>query len=244
MAVMNKPDPVAPRATEDRACPTTSQVIDAAVHWQGAAQAAAYRRSRTPRKFGRYWQEEAILVNWLDGLPRGAKVLDSPCGTGRWIPTLTGRGYRYHGCDISAAMVAEASSVTAPPAVEEFAVADARRLPYPDDHFDCVIVWRFLHHVADAATREAVLREAARVSRGPVLVSFHHVFSWTYLFRFYLRRKLRGFAQDGRGCTANDIRREAGNCGLDVAEFASFGKYRSINWFAKLVPASPRPARS
>ena len=229
--------------TEDGVTPPDGSEVAAAAHWQGAAAAAAYRHSRTPKKFGRYWREEAILVGWLDGLQRGVKVLDSPCGTGRWIPTLTGRGYRYYGCDVSAAMVAEARSVTSPPAVEEFAVADARRLPYPDGFFDGVIVWRFLHHVADSATREAVLREAARVSRGPVLISFHHVLSWTYFFRFYLRRTLRGFAQDGRGCTANDIRREAGRCGLKVAEFASFGKYRSINWFAKLVPAPPRPAR-
>ena len=229
---------------EDGVSSAVAGEVAAATHWQDAADAAAYRRSRTPKKFGRYWREEAILVSWLDGLPRGGRVLDSPCGTGRWIPTLTGRGFRYHGCDVSAAMVAEARSVTSPPAVEEFAVADARRLPYPDDFFDCVIVWRFLHHVADAATREAVLREAARVSRGPVLISFHHVLSWTYFFRFYLRRKLRGFAQDGRGCTANDIRREAARCGLEAAEFRSFGKYRSINWFAKLVPATTRPAQS
>ena len=51
---------------------------------------------------------------------------------------------------------------------------------FADRAFDCVIMWRFLHHIGSATTRQAILREAARVTRRKVLVSFHHPISFTH----------------------------------------------------------------
>jgi ubiquinone/menaquinone biosynthesis C-methylase UbiE len=195
--------------------------------------AAAYRRSRHPSRYTRHYKEEAIVSPWLDDLPRGAAILDVPCGTGRWIPTLAGRGFRYVGADISQSMVDEARTVTAPPPVLGLVVADLARLPFDDESFDAVILWRLLHHVPDSETRERLLREAARVTRNKVILSFHHPCSFTYVTKV-VRRELFGFKQGGRGITHWRLRREAGQSGLTVVETRSFCKYVSINWFACL----------
>lgn len=201
--------------------------------WQSPAKAARYRHSRKPGRYSRYFREEAILRRWLDDVPRMGRVLDVPCGTGRWIPTVAGLGFRYVGADISRAMLHEALGAADPPAIGGLVNADAVRLPFEDGSFDCVIVWRLLHHIPDTETRRAVLCEAARVSRRKVLVSFHHPLSFTYLSK-WLRRTFLGFQQGGRGITHWQLEREAGQCGLVVTETQSFRKYVSINWFACL----------
>ena len=209
--------------------------------WQSPEMAAGYRQARHPSRYARHFREEAIFVPWVADLPRGARVLDIPCGTGRWIPTLTGRGFRYVGADISPHMVREARSITGPPPVTGFLVADLARLPFADDAFDAVIVWRLLHHVPDTETRQALLREAARVSRDRVIISFHHPISPAYGWKV-VRRTLFGFKQGGRGITHWRLGQEARQSGLRVEETRSFFKYASINWFACL--RKERPAQS
>jgi len=201
--------------------------------WQSPKMAANYRLSRHPSRYTRHYKEEAIVSPWLDDLPRGAAILDIPCGTGRWIPTMTGRGFRYFGADISQAMVTEARSITGPPQVAGMLVADLAHLPFPDGTFDAVILWRLLHHVPDTQTRQRLLGEAARVTRNKVILSFHHPLSFTYAAKV-VRRELFGFKQGGRGITHWQLTREAAAAGLRVVETRSFCKYASINWFACL----------
>ena len=213
-------------------------------NWQSAEKAAVYRRARHPTQFSRFFREEAIVSPWLDDLGKEASVLDIPCGTGRWIPTLTGRGFRYTGADVSQAMTREARTATAPPAVQGFVVADLAYLPFPDDSFDAVIIWRLLHHVPDSETRRALLREAARVSRCKVIVSFHHPLSFAYPWKV-IRRQFFGFKQGGRGITHWQLKREAEWSGLEIIQTRSFWKYASINWFACLGKRGSDPrARS
>lgn len=207
--------------------------------------AADYRRSRHGSRYTRLYKEEAIVSPWLDDLPRGAAILDVPCGTGRWIPALTGRGFRYVGADISQAMVSEARTITMPPTVSGLLVADLARLPFPDGSFDAVVLWRLLHHVPDSETRQWLLREAARVTRYKVILSFHHPCSFTYVAKV-VRRELFGFKQGGRGITHWRLRREAEQSGLRLLETRSFRKFASINWFACLQKAgapAPTPDR-
>ena len=201
--------------------------------WQSAEAAADYRLKRDPSRFHRYQREEAILASWLDGLPAGAVVLDIPCGTGRWIRTLTGRGFRYIGGDVSLAMIGEARAAADGGKPLGFVNADVGRLPFGDKSVDCVIIWRLLHHVGQADYRCAMLREAARISRGKVLVSFHHPISFTHL-RKSIQRKLSGRAHRGSVITHWQLKREAESCGLRLSETKSFRKYISVNWFACL----------
>jgi SAM-dependent methyltransferase len=205
----------------------------ARANWRSPEMAAAYRRARHPDRYSRFYREEAIVSPWLDDLGRGACVLDVPCGTGRWISTLAGRGFRYTGADVSLAMAREARALTGPPAVGGILVADLAHLPFPDASFEAVVVWRLLHHVPDSQTRQVLLGEAARVSRRKVIVSFHHPISFTYAWKV-VRRQFFGFRQGGRGITHWRLQREALSAGMRVVSTRSFCKYASINWFACL----------
>jgi ubiquinone/menaquinone biosynthesis C-methylase UbiE len=69
------------------------------------------------------------------------------------------------GIDLSEAMVAKARNGAAAAGVEDkvrFELGDARRLPFPDHHFDLVMCNSLLHHAADPL---ATLNELARVTR-------------------------------------------------------------------------------
>jgi ubiquinone/menaquinone biosynthesis C-methylase UbiE len=208
--------------------------------WQSPQAAADYRRKRDPSRFHRYHQEEAVLTAWLKDLPARALVLDVPCGTGRWIRTLTDRGLRYIGGDVSLAMIGEARTTAGTVPTVGFVNADVGRLPFADQSVDCVIIWRLLHHVGQAEYRQAMLREAARISRGQVLLSFHHPLSFTHL-RKEVQRKLSGRAARGSAITHWRLKREAEDCGLRLLETKGFQKFVSINWFACLVKARGWP---
>jgi ubiquinone/menaquinone biosynthesis C-methylase UbiE len=206
--------------------------------WQSHEEAAAYRRSRTPERSKRFCLEESILGSWLDDLEKNSLVLDIPCGTGRCLPSIVQRGLRYIGGDISPAMIAEArrEAERQPQAelVQEFVVADAEHLQFADNSVDCVVMWRFLHHVRDPKIRQNILKEVARVSRSKVLISFHHPISFTNL-RKWAQRLLSGDTHGSAAVTQWRLKREANNCGLRLFETRGYRKYISINWFACLT---------
>jgi ubiquinone/menaquinone biosynthesis C-methylase UbiE len=69
------------------------------------------------------------------------------------------------GIDLSEAMLAKARNGAAAAGVDShvrFELGDARRLPFPDHHFDLVMCNSLLHHAADPL---ATLNELARVTR-------------------------------------------------------------------------------
>ena len=211
--------------------PTNPHDHPAKQAWQSPEQAALYRRSRDPAQFKRYHREEKIIGDWFEALPRNALVLDIPCGAGRLLPTITQRGFRYVGADFSLAMVNEARQETTNHQVVGFLRADAEHLPLADNSVDCVVIWRLFHHLSEPRVRETMLREAARVSRDRVLISFHHALSFT-AFRKFVQRTLFGRKQHGRPITHWRLGREAQRSELRLLETRSFGKYVSINWFA------------
>lgn len=211
--------------------------------WQSAKAAEAYRLSRSPQHDRRFAREEVILGSWLDALPTNSLVLDIPCGTGRWLPSIVRRGLRYLGADISPAMIAEAQreaqSQPHSELIQGFHVADAEHLEFPDDSVDCVVIWRLLHHVRSPQVRQNILKGAARVTRSKVLISFHHAISFTN-FRKAIQRFFAG-ERASPAITHWQLKREAAVCGLFVAETKGFRKYVSINWFACLSKLRPDP---
>jgi ubiquinone/menaquinone biosynthesis C-methylase UbiE len=215
--------------------PTDTKNYAAKQSWQSTDRAAAYRASRAPTKYTRYHREDGIITGWLGELPRGATVLDCPCGTGRLLPVFARQGLRYVGADFSCAMIEEAQQAVGETAALGFVNADAERMPFRDNAVDCVVLWRFFHHLPSPDTREAILREAARVTRRQVLVSFYHPLSFTAA-----RRSVeRAFGRKGYGQAVTHwrLKAEAEQCGLRVVEFRSYRKYVSINWFAHLCKA-------
>jgi ubiquinone/menaquinone biosynthesis C-methylase UbiE len=200
--------------------------------WQSAESAAHYRQSRNLINNSRSRREDAIIKEWLSRLPPKAHVLDLPCGTGRMIKNITQLGFQYTGGDISPHMIDEAKREAAGnPNVVCFLEADLEKLPFEDNSFDCIIIWRILHHQADPHVRERILAEAARVTRRYVLVSFHHLLSATALRKF-IQRTCFGRQQNGRPITHWRLRHEAERSGLRLVETKGLRKYVSINWYA------------
>lgn len=202
--------------------------------WQSAESAAAYRAVRGPAASARYHRENTILTGWIEDLQKGSLILDIPCGAGRFTQLIVDRGYNYVGADFSRAMAAEARQGTSSPRVKGFLSADAQHLPFDDNSFDCVVLWRLLHHIGSAQTRQEILREAARVTRSRVLISFHHPLSFTGT-RLLIRQKFFNAPSKRHRVSHWRLEREAGNCGLRISATKSFWKYVSINWFACLV---------
>jgi SAM-dependent methyltransferase len=199
--------------------------------WQSPEKAAAYRVSREPSQFARYEREQIFVRDNVADLPANALVVDVPCGTGRFIPFLTGRGFRYIGADFSTAMIKEAQQMPGERPPLGFLNADAERLPFRDASVDCVIIWRLLHHIGDPAIRQGMLREAARVTRNKVLVSFHHPVSFTH-WRKVFQREILGRQLGGHAVSHWELRGEGEACGLRMVDVQGFRKYISINWFA------------
>lgn len=196
--------------------------------------ALRYVRERDPRRYKRTAVEERIVRGWLSRLPPHALIWDCPCGTGRFVKTAVDMGFRYVGGDFSQAMIGHAGKASQSPQVLGFVSCDAQRLPLRNESVDCVLLWRLLHHIEDAAVRQQMLREAARVTRSTVLVSFHHPLS-AVSARCWIQRKFLGDNRGAAAITHWRLRREAAACGLDMVETKSFGKFRSVNWFACLA---------
>lgn len=97
----------------------------------------------------------------------GCHTLDLACGLGGYIPPLQKRGARVVAMDFN------------PPhnvAAVSFAIADALRVPFPNDSFDLVICTNLIEHIPDPAE---LLREIWRVLKrnGVVYLSYPPYYS-------------------------------------------------------------------
>ncbi len=113
---------------------------------------------------------EAALLALLPGGSLG-RALDIGTGTGRLLELLAPRAASATGVDASRAMLALARARLATLDRPNCAVrhGDMYRLPFPDRHFDLVVLQMVLHY---AENPEAALAEAARVlaPRGRLVV--------------------------------------------------------------------------
>lgn len=140
-----------------------------------AASSDGWLATRTVARQERAYQ--ALLADMKNGEPRldfavaaeavtatgitTPRLLEVGCGSGYYSEVFTGLvpgGVSYTGIDYSEAMIARARSNY--PSTT-FEVADATRLPYPDDAFDIVFNGVSLMHIIDY---QAAIREAARVA--------------------------------------------------------------------------------
>ncbi len=102
------------------------------------------------------------------------RVLDLPCGAGRFWPLLAERPDReILAADNSASML-ETALANQPAEVVGRVRAfqtSAFAIDLPDDAVDSIFCMRLLHHISDSAHRLAMLREFHRVTRDTVIVS-------------------------------------------------------------------------
>lgn len=130
-------------------------------------------------------REARCILSALTGVPRGANVLDLPCGTGFLAPLLVERGYRVTCADSSPHMIERAERTwlqataanTSLSGRASFEIEDIFDTSFGDGEFDAVICNRLFHHFTEPQTRRAALAELRRISRGPVIVFFFHSFA-------------------------------------------------------------------
>jgi len=89
----------------------------------------------------------------------GARLLDLGCGTGFILGLAKDLFSELHGVDVTQAMLDKVDCSSGNIFLHK---APAEKLPFPDQAFDLVTSYSFIHHVFDT---QAVLREAHRVLR-------------------------------------------------------------------------------
>lgn len=109
-------------------------------------------------KYGRKKLESALL-NFVDNLSNGNRILDVGSGTGYYLNLMYRRGLNCVGVDLSENML-QLSKRTYPDLVVQ--LADARRLPFLDDSFDAVVSVETLRYFSD---RRPLLKEIFRVTK-------------------------------------------------------------------------------
>jgi SAM-dependent methyltransferase len=154
---------------------------------------------------------ERALGRALADVGAGKLVLDVPCGTGILSRFLAGRGLRVVGADISPAMLAVARG-------RGYGLgqvrADLEVPPYAPATFDAVICARFLMHLPPAS-RPRVLRTLAELSRGPLVATVCHPYTWKS-FQRWLRRRLGGRPKRGPRLDRRALAAEVAAAGLTL----------------------------
>jgi len=147
----------------------------------------------------------------------GQRVLDVGSGPGYLLASMAeavGPGGEVQGVDASPAMVAMARSRCAGASQVRVAVADAASLPFPDGHFDAVLLMSYLEHehrpTATMLKVKALLRPG-----GCVFVKVPHYGCW---LRPLLGRSWSGyfFPQHLYYFTPKTIGRLFAKCGLET----------------------------
>ncbi len=103
------------------------------------------------------WPELNTLGEYVK---EGDKVLDLGCGNGRMLELFKEKSVYYAGVDNSEKLIDIAREKY--PGVD-FRVADALKLPFPDNYFDEIISIAVLHHIPSADFRKHFVEEAKRV---------------------------------------------------------------------------------
>jgi ubiquinone/menaquinone biosynthesis C-methylase UbiE len=198
---------------------TSDSHADARAKFDSAQAAATYRSKFEGTRKDR-WEREC-LRRGLEGVPPGSHVLDLPCGTGRMTTLLLELGHRVTAADFSEHMLAQARARFAaepPPAgaALRFVHADVMATPFRDGEFDAVACNRLFHHFFEPATRRRALTELARISRGPIVVSFFRTLALSAL-KFRVVHALRGDSPTDRvPIPLRAFREDLEACGLRV----------------------------
>jgi SAM-dependent methyltransferase len=178
------------------------------------------------RRNVRKWRTILRALALADGV---RSILDLPCGTGRFTGGLARSGYDVVGADIASEMMRVARGQVGPaPRFLGFVRADAEQLPFPTGAFDCVMSIRFLFHV-DPASRLAILRDMARVSRRWLVLDYRHKYAYRYLM-WKVRRALRLTETSLERVGRADLDRECEAAGIRIVRIFPVARVFSDKW--------------
>ena len=154
-------------------------------------------------------------------------ILDIPCGTGRFTPSLAKQGYHMVGGDISVPMMSEARKQGGGENLYGYVQADAENLPLPENSVDCVLSIRFMHHI-DSATRIRILTDMDRVSKGWMIIDYRHQYSFRFRMRA-LKLKLGLTSRVLPRVSRDELKREFSAAGINIVKILPVGKF-SDKW--------------
>jgi ubiquinone/menaquinone biosynthesis C-methylase UbiE len=120
----------------------------------------------------------------------GKKVLDVGSGNGYVLSKYAREGAHVYGVDLTPTAISLCQQRFALLGLRgHFELANAERLPFADNTFDCVCSMGVLHHTPDTAT---AVEEIFRVLKpgGRLIVMFYHRDSALYRFNFPVQRLL------------------------------------------------------
>ncbi len=189
--------------------------------WADPKEALAYRDKRFASSRRWRWtdaREKAIVSNFLSLAPAGSRGIDVPCGTGRFFSVYRSCDLDWVGVDVSLAM-ARLSREEGTKVV----VGDATDLPFKSGSFYFCTCIRLLHRIGDPGTRARILRELARVCRGPILV--------TYYLRWNLRGIRRWLRKRSPGLSLKEVRLDAMVAGLTIRKAKPLRRLTHQQWF-------------
>ncbi len=147
---------------------------DEAQKYRGKFERSLFRRLSSRRE--RRLVEKAVREALEEIAPAVSepRLLDIPCGAGRFAPLLASYGVRYLGADFSPHMLricGESLSDAGYPA-EGFFRCDARALALETQSVDLCCCLRLVHHFPEREDRAKIMNHLRRVCRGPVVLSF------------------------------------------------------------------------
>jgi len=213
--------------------------------YRDAAVAAHYDRRRfaTPkrqRRNVRKWRAIARALAETGGIER---VLDLPCGTGRFTSHLARAGFTVVGSDISLQMMHEAQRAPVEAGtgrIAGYVDADAEALPFASSAVDCVVSIRFMFHV-DPVTRRRILREMGRVSRRWLIVDYRHRYTVRWLL-YRLRAALGLLAEAPERVSREGLRSEFRDAGLVIRRIVPVRRFVSDKWVVLAEAPHDEPA--
>jgi SAM-dependent methyltransferase len=195
----------------------------------GYAERYGERRFRTGSGARTDARERAALAALLTAATWSpGRWLDVPCGAGRLSALLPGDVVQV---DRDPAMVVACGPDRAR------ACASVHHLPFADGTFAGTLCHRLLQHIPTDVERIDILRELARVTRGPIVVSFFDSCSLQHLRRLVRRRC--GKVRSGRSAVSRrTFLAELRAAGLEVCAIAPLRRFVAEQ---TLVLCQPRP---
>ncbi len=198
-----------------------------------------HHAERYYRKHQSGWQRR--LSNWLElRIARKAlalagdpsRLLDIPCGAGRFWPLLGGLTHcDLYASDNSQEMLDLATKAQDQRLVTRFTVlrASAFDIKMTDESVDLIFCMRLLHHLGSHEDRKALLDEFHRVTSSSVIISLWVDGSLQSYRRRALERTRRGKPYQNRFVIRREqIEQEFGSAGFTVAATFDLLKYISM----------------
>lgn len=139
----------------------------------GDEVAATYLAERAHKPI---WQAENRAVEkYLDPLPSGARIIDLPFRTGRFVQFYRANGWIASGIETSSAMLEVArEQIGADFDRMDIRQCDPFTLPYQDDYFDAAVCIRFVESIIPYGRVPEFLRELRRVTKGFAVIRLNN----------------------------------------------------------------------